>query len=194
MNNHLPVLSDLSGFAPTFDQLFTNHLGAVIQQQMRTAPVALLLALMGAPAAARLANPEMQKEQLDAKAQVKHHHFAALLLFRLRLVDTTPPFGSAGALSQQEKDAKYYRKIKGYEELAKAHHKNQSSMDCGDCGVSYQACCLAFQLEGDPCDCHLDSPGSGVVGPNCGDCGVEYGACCIGFDQAGYPCNCDIFP
>ena len=95
---------------------------------------------------------------------------------------------------KHEKDAKEYRLIKGFEELASKFHTGQSSNECGDCGASYQACCLAFQIEGDPCDCSLTSPGSGVVGPNCGDCGVEYGACCIGFDAAGYPCNCDIFP
>ena len=64
--------------------------------------------------------------------------------------------------------------------------------ECGDCGTSYQACCLGFAAKGYPCDCHLSEDGSGLVGSNCGDCGIEYGACCIGFSQKGYPCNCDV--
>merc|ERR1711871_477805 len=63
---------------------------------------------------------------------------------------------------------------------------------CGDCGLSYQACCLGFGAKGYPCDCHLQEGGTGSVGANCGDCGVEYGACCIGFEKEGDPCNCDI--
>ena len=37
----------------------------------------------------------------------------------------------------------------------------------GDCGKSYQACCLAFKVKGFPCGCHL-ADGSGTSGSNCG--------------------------
>jgi len=63
--------------------------------------------------------------------------------------------------------------------------------NCGVCGKSYQACCLAFGAEGYPCDCHLVD-GTGKAGSNCGDCGVGYAACCIGYETDGYPCECDV--
>ena len=50
--------------------------------------------------------------------------------------------------------------------------------DKGTCGNAYQACCIAFQIKGYPCGCHLQD-GSGKVGTNCGDCGTAFGACCI---------------
>ena len=63
--------------------------------------------------------------------------------------------------------------------------------DCGVCGKSYQACCIAFGADGYPCDCHLVD-GSGQAGSNCGDCGTGYAACCIGYAADGYPCDCDV--
>tara|TARA_B100001287_G_C22675390_1_gene527387 strand:- start:1712 stop:2746 length:1035 start_codon:yes stop_codon:yes gene_type:complete len=63
--------------------------------------------------------------------------------------------------------------------------------NCGVCGKSYQACCIAFGAEGYPCDCHLVD-GTGKAGSNCGDCGVGYAACCIGYETDGYPCGCDV--
>ena len=53
-------------------------------------------------------------------------------------------------------------------------------VSCGDCGTSYQACCIAFGIRGYPCGCHLQEGGSGTAGSGCGDCGTEYAACCIG--------------
>jgi len=61
----------------------------------------------------------------------------------------------------------------------------------GDCGKSYQACCIAFGIKGHPCGCSL-TDGSGAAGSNCGDCGTEFAACCIGFKAKGYPCECDV--
>ena len=63
---------------------------------------------------------------------------------------------------------------------------------CGTCGTAYQGCCIAFGAKGFPCDCHLQSDGSGTVGSNCGDCGTGYGACCLGFKAEGSPCTCDV--
>ena len=63
---------------------------------------------------------------------------------------------------------------------------------CGDCGLSYQACCLGYGAKGYPCDCKLEEEGTGKIGNNCGTCGLEYQACCLGFKKKGYPCNCDI--
>lgn len=37
----------------------------------------------------------------------------------------------------------------------------------GDCGKSYQACCIGFGAKGYPCGCHL-TDGSGTSGSNCG--------------------------
>jgi hypothetical protein len=56
----------------------------------------------------------------------------------------------------------------------------------GTCGNAYQACCIAFQLKGFPCGCHLKD-GTGQVGANCGDCGTTFGVCCIAES-----CKCDI--
>jgi len=61
----------------------------------------------------------------------------------------------------------------------------------GDCGKSYQACCIAFGAKGYPCGCHL-TDGTGTAGSNCGDCGTEFAACCIGFSAKGYPCKCNV--
>ena len=61
--------------------------------------------------------------------------------------------------------------------------------DCsnkGTCGNAYQACCIAFQLKGYPCGCHL-ADGTGKVGANCGDCGTAFSVCCIA-----ETCKCDI--
>ena len=74
----------------------------------------------------------------------------------------------------------------------KMYEVNLKKSSCGDCGLSYQACCFAYGADGYPCDCHLEEGGTGQVGADCGDCGVEYGACCIGFRKEGDPCNCDI--
>ena len=56
----------------------------------------------------------------------------------------------------------------------------------GTCGNAYQACCIAFQLKGFPCGCHLKD-GTGQVGANCGDCGTTFGVCCVAES-----CKCDI--
>ena len=67
-----------------------------------------------------------------------------------------------------------------------------AGLSCGDCGKSYQGCCLAFGIKGYPCGCHLQANGTGKAGQDCGDCGVAYAACCIGFGAKGYPCQCDV--
>ena len=61
----------------------------------------------------------------------------------------------------------------------------------GDCGKSYQACCIAYGLKGYPCGCHLQD-GSGTAGADCGTCGTEFAACCVGFAAKGYPCKCNV--
>ena len=61
----------------------------------------------------------------------------------------------------------------------------------GTCGNAYQACCIAFQLKGFPCGCHLKD-GTGEVGANCGDCGTTFGACCIAEGLRQESCKCDI--
>ena len=109
------------------------------------------------------------------------------------------------------------------EEFIALMRGDASSSSCsavGDCGKSYQACCIAFGLKGYdswsrshsvhatpqpglaltclsrgahsyPCGCHLQD-GSGTAGSNCGDCGTEFATCCIGFKAKGYPCTCDV--
>lgn len=61
----------------------------------------------------------------------------------------------------------------------------------GDCGKSYQACCIAYGIKGYPCGCHLED-GTGTAGANCGTCGTEFAACCVGFAAKGYPCKCNV--
>jgi hypothetical protein len=75
--------------------------------------------------------------------------------------------------------------------LMKGNVASSTCSHVGDCGKSYQACCIAFGIKGFACDCHLQD-GSGTAAANCGDCGTEYSACCIGFAAKGYPCECDV--
>ena len=97
--------------------------------------------------------------------------------------DSTSSPGTCGIAMQPSYPVVSYNKM---------YKKNIGGVRCGDCGLSYQACCFSYGEGGYPCNCHLEEGGTGQVGSECGDCGVEYGACCIGFREEGDPCNCDI--
>eukprot|EP00440_Ansanella_granifera_P031999 gb/GFBE01034731.1/.p1 GENE.gb/GFBE01034731.1/~~gb/GFBE01034731.1/.p1 ORF type:complete len:196 (+),score=48.87 gb/GFBE01034731.1/:1-588(+) len=62
----------------------------------------------------------------------------------------------------------------------------------GDCGRAYQACCLASQIKGAPCNCHLGNGTGTADSADCGTCGKAFVACCMAFDLKGTPCTCGI--
>mmetsp|Transcript_48976 Transcript_48976/g.141936 ORF Transcript_48976/g.141936 Transcript_48976/m.141936 type:complete len:194 (+) Transcript_48976:98-679(+) len=62
----------------------------------------------------------------------------------------------------------------------------------GTCGRAYQACCVASEVRGEPCACHLGNGTGTVDSSDCGTCGKAFVACCTGFQLTGHPCTCDI--
>ena len=64
---------------------------------------------------------------------------------------------------------------------------------CGNCGLTYQTCCIGANGADEPCECHLHTGGDGSSAKNCGTCGEAYRACCLGTGAGGFEkCNCDI--